>query len=104
MVVLPLQSDELRFVKILELDGEEFKFYIDWNSREGFYYLTVKRLDNTTIRGLVGIKIVMNCILNQFVVEDNFPNGALFAINENDEDPNLDNLKLIFASEDELNG
>jgi len=104
MFTLPIKSENenLRYEKIHEINDEEFRFVCDWNGREGFWYLTVMNINGSYIRGLLGIKIVVNWILNRFVREGTFAQGALIAINETNTDPDQTNLKLIFVTQDEI--
>lgn len=104
MVILPVQSDnnEIRYTKIIDLYGRDFIFTFDWNDREQFWYMTVQEIDQTLIRGLVGIKVVVNWQLNRMVRGDQFPKGVLMAYNNTNTDPQFDNLKLGFVLENEI--
>ena len=100
IVILPIFNDETRYTETIILENIEYLLTLDWNSREGFWYLTISDIDETPIRGLLGIKVVVNWQLNRFVSDVNFPKGILFTMNETDLDPTQENLKLVYVDEE----
>ena len=98
--IIPILENEVRFDVNVTLEETEFIFFFDWNNTEEYWYLTVKKLDETYVRGLVGIKIVVNWPLNRLVNDVDFPNGILFAMNQTNTDPVLNDLKLVYCTQE----
>jgi hypothetical protein len=101
IVIIPLNNEEIRYEESVVLENIDYKFFIDWNDCEQFWYLSIKDENNNYIKGIIGIKIVVNWPLNRMVSDQNFLKGVLLAINKDNEDPKLNNLKLVYCTSDE---
>lgn len=103
--VLPVFNGRanIRYTEVIVLENNEYILEVDWNDREEFRYLSIFNMDGSAVRGLLGIKAVVNWPLNRMVSDIDFPKGILFIINETNLDPGIDNLKLMYVDEEEWN-
>lgn len=103
-VEIPLATDTPLFTQRVTLDGQEYTIRLDWNGREGRWYLDVGDVDEAWI--VTGIKLVADWPLLRRCADSRKPPGDLLAVDMSGagEPPNLPQLgrsvKLIYFPKD----
>lgn len=93
---LPLIPSNPNYRFGTSLDGVQYVIDIRWNARAnlggGAWYMDVLQADQTPIR--MGLKVVLGCVLGGRVTAPEFPQGALFAVDQSglDVEASLDDL------------
>ena len=104
--IIPTRTDLGAYTFQSTLDSIVYRFSLQFNTREGFWYLSIFDSSGTAIRS--GIKVVVNWPLLARAVEEAAPLGRLFAFDPRDipEDPGLtdlgDSAELVYAEEGTL--
>ncbi len=89
----------------VELDLVVYRFALQFNEREDFWYLTISEEDGTVIRA--GVKVVVNFPLLRLIADRATPPGGLLAIDpSSDDEPGLldlgDTALLTYVEEASL--
>lgn len=88
---VPTRTDISVYDFTVELDSVVYTVTLYFNVRSNHWYCDVADIDGTPLRE--GIKLVSNWPLLTTWVQQSRPDGALYAINaENDDDPDRDTL------------
>jgi hypothetical protein len=97
--VIPLTSDSPHYEQQTELDGVVYALTLEWNEREGAWYLTLADANGDIIRA--GIKLVTNWRLLRRVRDARRPPGELVAYDPAGKGLGRDNLgtdvQLLYA-------
>lgn len=92
ILTIPTRTDLGAYTFQVELDGKVYRFSMQFNDREGFWYFSIADEGGNAIRS--GVKVVANWPLLGRVAEEAAPPGLLFAIDPTDQDldPGLSDL------------
>jgi hypothetical protein len=71
----------------IALDGVNFILHFLWNGRDEHWYLSVHDGDDTPITGYVSRKLVGNWFVGNRSTDPNRPDGLLFIVSSEHEDP-----------------
>lgn len=76
----------------VDLDGSDYQIAVQYNSREGFWYLSVLDSAGNSLRS--GLKIVIGIPLLRLMMQRTRPPGELMCLNTraNPDDPGLNDL------------
>lgn len=94
---IPTDIDATSWEQETEVDGRTYKWIFRYNSREAYWYLTIKDLDDVVIAG--GLKIVPGADLLRHIKGDDRPLGELIVIGTPTEDT-LKNGGFVFYVEE----
>lgn len=85
-------ADKVAFYFLVELDGTDYQCSFRWNSREGFWYMSLFDLDGNPIR--TGLKVVANWPLIRLDRTGNRPPGEIVFVDAGEvpADPGLEDL------------
>lgn len=91
-VELPLIPTEPFYTFGVDLENSTYFIEMRWNGRDGAWYMSVMKEDETPIR--MGIKVVLGTFLGRRSVNPKFPPGILVAVDLTGEgrDATLDDL------------
>ena len=91
-LTIPTRTDLGAYTFQVELDGLVYRISLQFNTREGFWYLSLADSSGDEIRS--GIKVVVNWPLLRLAVEGASLPGSLFAIDTTDADlpPGIEDL------------
>lgn len=79
ILTIPIALADPSFVQETALDGRTYRLLFRWNSREGFWYLTLSDLDDVPIAA--SLKLVPGAALLRHVTDfDRRPPGELFMV------------------------
>jgi hypothetical protein len=105
-LVLPLDSVDPHYTVTVKLEGVRYRLGMDWNEREGSWYLSVAQEDDTAI--VSGLRVVPDWPLLRRVADSARPPGEIVFRNTNagDTEPGRYDIGKIFVplyyEEDEL--
>lgn len=92
VLTIPTRIDLGAYTFQIELDGALFRFTMQFNHREGFWYLSIADESGNDIR--TGVKVIANFPLLRRVADIAAPAGELLALDttDADADPGLEDL------------
>lgn len=106
IVVIPTRTDLGAYTFQAALDETVYRFTMQYNEREGYWYLSIADEAGVAIRS--GIKIVSNFPLLERIADIRKPPGQLMALSPTalEPDPGLedlgDGISLVYAEEGEI--
>lgn len=109
MIELPLQQVPHFSFRIV-LDGVAYRLYFDWNTRESFWYLTIRDTDENILAS--NLKILPWILLTRQHPQIALPDGDFFVTDESSDFPKtkgeitVENFgiqfKLYYVTESEI--
>lgn len=88
---IPTRTDISSYNFTIELDEVVFRIVMVYNTRAAQWFFSIRDIDGNSLRE--GLKMVANWPLLLTWVQQGRPDGAMYAINpENDDDPDRDTL------------
>lgn len=83
-LVLPLDSTDPHYTVAVKLGGTRYRLGMDWNEREGSWYLSLSQEDGTAIAS--GLRVVPDWPLLRRVTDAVRPPGEIMFRNTNADD------------------
>lgn len=92
IITIPIEPGRPHIEQEVDLDGVSYRLALNWNGREGAWYMTLWTADGTLVRA--GVKLVANFPLLRKVRHERRPPGELMAMDPRGTGITLDNLGL----------
>jgi len=91
LVIRTLQDETSHYVQTVTLDGRLYVMDLDFNARDGYWYLSLSDSDGVPIQGCVGRRLVANWQVLRSV-DSRRPAGELVVVGGEDAPPGLTDL------------
>ena len=82
----------VEYTQITELDGTPFKLIFSYNTRDSFWYLSIRLISDVQIVGCEGIRLAAGSFPIWRVYDQNRPIGELYVLSEDGIEAGLTDL------------